>query len=96
MKFHTKTQTARLEKMAAQLACEVVAAKVHHEAAQATLAEIQDRRKAVPLSARVPIDLVRKAEAARVVADHAEYLYDKACEARNAVRSLMTGGAIEL
>lgn len=96
MRVHLKGTTARLERMHTQLEAEVLDAKLIWDAEKEALHKLETGRQAVPLSARVPIGLVRKLDRARHTARHAEYVYDKACEARNAVRSFMQAGGTEV
>lgn len=96
MKLHLKRTTRALERILVTVEAEVLDAKFMAAADMKAWEEAQALRLSMPLSQRAPIALVRKIEKLKTRAQHAEYLWDKACEARNALRSLIAAGQVEL
>ena len=97
MKAHLARDTRALERALAIVEAEVVDSKQRFEAEQRAMESLKSERNAMPVPVyKLPIKMVRKFETLKVEGEHAEYIYDKACETRNALRALIQAGKVEV
>ena len=97
MKHHLARETRSLERIHKELVFHAESSKQHWEADKNFLADLQaERNKVAKPCYSLPIAFVRKIERAVAQMENAERCYAKACEARNAVRSLIEAGRIDL
>ena len=83
--------------MLESLELEVTCAKSFFESETRELEALKaERAKMTVACYRLPINMVRKFETLKVRIENAQYIWDKACDARNALRALIAAGKVEI
>jgi len=82
--------------MLAALEAEVAERNNRFDELSRELGVARDENRTRPLSGRVPMRLVDRVERLKYLVQNAEYMRDKACTARGAVRDLLETGRIDL
>ncbi len=96
MRVHLKRDTRALERALETIEGDVIMTKAVVDREAIALVELKAKRTALTLSQKVPLDLIKRLDRASRCLEHATYCWDKACETRNALRSLINAGRIEL